>query len=75
MKKLSLLLISFAFVGITKAQLKFLSYDTFGQIQYAQFDPQNDQLIYAKSTRNHIVQSPNGGITWEIAIQRSQPYD
>lgn len=56
----------------SQAQIQFESSIDYGQIFDVAFDPNQQNVIYARTVTNHIVKSTNHGEDWEVIYSRPQ---
>lgn len=61
------------FSGIQlKGQIQFESPEEYGQLFDVTFDPNHQDVIYARTVTNHIVKSTNHGTDWEVIYSHPQ---
>ncbi len=58
--------------GQLNAQMQFEASEDYGQIFDVTFDPNHEDVIYARTVTNHIVKSINKGADWEAIYSHPQ---
>lgn len=54
------------------AQMQFEASEDYGQVFDVTFDPNHQNVIYARTVTNHIVKSTNKGVDWEVIYSHPQ---
>lgn len=57
---------------LSNAQMQFEASEDYGQVFDVTFDPNHQNVIYARTVTNHIVKSTDKGETWEIIYSHPQ---
>lgn len=57
---------------LSNAQMQFEASEDYGQVFDVTFDPNHQNVIYARTVTNHIVKSTNKGADWEVIYSHPQ---
>lgn len=57
---------------LSNAQMQFEASEDYGQVFDVAFDPNHQNVIYARTVTNHIVKSTDKGETWEAIYSHPQ---
>lgn len=66
------IVLALIFAGQLNAQMQFEASEDYGQVFDVTFDPNHENVIYARTVTNHIVKSTNKGADWEVIYSHPQ---
>lgn len=66
------IVLALIFAGRLNAQMQFEASEDYGQVFDVTFDPNHQNVIYARTVTNHIVKSSNKGADWEVIYSHPQ---